>query len=125
MILSFESILSTLFKCSITGKDFAFSQLKNQVLLIVNTASACGFTPQYKELQLLYDKYKDRGFSVIAFPCNQFLSQESKSAEEIQEFVKSTYGVTFPVMEKSDVNGENTNAIFSYLKDTCPGFMVK
>ena len=95
------------------------------MLLIVNTASACGFTPQYKELQALYEKYKDKGFSVIAFPCNQFLSQESKSPEEIQEFVKTTYGVTFPVMEKSDVNGDNTNEVFSYLKDACPGFMVK
>lgn len=73
------------------------------MLLIVNTASSCGFTPQYKELESLYEKYKERGFTVIAFPCNQFLSQESGTSEDIQKFVKEQYGVTFPVMAKSDV----------------------
>ena len=110
---------------SITGLDFAFSQLRGKVILIVNTASACGFTPQYKDLQTLYDKYKDKGFSVVAFPCNQFGSQEKKSPEEIRSFVQKTYGVTFPIMQKSDVNGDNTNQIFEYLKAECPGFLVK
>lgn len=74
------------------------------MLLIVNTASSCGFTPQYKELESLYEKYKEKGFTVIAFPCNQFLSQESGTSEDIQKFVKEQYGVTFPVMAKSDVS---------------------
>lgn len=74
---------------------------------------------------MLYDKYKERGFSVIAFPCNQFKSQEKGTPEEIQSFVKTTYGVTFPIMEKSDVNGKETNEIFEYLKKTCHGFMGK
>lgn len=83
-----EFVWWQLLRCSITGLPFAFSQLQGKVLLIVNTASACGLTPQYKELQELYEKYRERGFSVVAFPCNQFLSQESGSAEEIQRFVK-------------------------------------
>lgn len=74
----------------------------------MNTASSCGFTPQYKELESLYEKYKERGFTVIAFPCNQFLSQESGTSEDIQKFVKEQYGVTFPVMAKSDVTLSNS-----------------
>ena len=74
----------------------------------MNTASSCGFTPQYKELESLYEKYKERGFTVIAFPCNQFRSQESGTSEDIQKFVKEQYGVTFPVMAKSDVTLSNS-----------------
>lgn len=81
----------------------AFSQFRGKVLLIVNTASACGLTPQYKELEELYEKYKSQGFEVIAFPCNQFAHQEPGSSEDILRFVREKYGVTFPVMEKSDV----------------------
>ena len=92
------------FTNSITGKPCSFSRFKGNVLLIVNTASSCGFTPQYKELESLYEKYKEKGFTVIAFPCNQFLSQESGTSEDIQKFVKEQYGVTFPVMAKSDVS---------------------
>ena len=88
---------------SITGTLCNFAQFRGNVVLIVNTASACGLTPQYQGLQTLYEKYKDRGFTVIAFPCNQFLSQESGTSEEIRQFVKEKYGVTFPVMAKSDV----------------------
>lgn len=88
---------------SITGTLCNFAQFRGNVVLIVNTASACGLTPQYQGLQTLYEKYKDRGFTLIAFPCNQFLSQESGTSEEIRKFVKEKYGVTFPVMAKSDV----------------------
>lgn len=87
----------------ITGASVAFSQFKGKVLLIVNTASACGLTPQYKDLEELYEKYKSQGFEVIAFPCNQFAHQESGSSEDILHFVREKYGITFPVMEKSDV----------------------
>ena len=87
----------------LTGASVAFSQFRGKVLLIVNTASACGLTPQYKELQELYEKYKSQGFEVIAFPCNQFAHQEPGSSEDILHFVREKYGVTFPVMEKSDV----------------------
>ena len=73
------------------------------MLLIVNTASHCGFTPQYKDLEVLYEKYKSRGFTVIAFPCNQFLSQESGSNEDVLSFARDQYGITFPLMQKSDV----------------------
>ncbi|KAK8802605.1 hypothetical protein WA171_006282 [Blastocystis sp. BT1] len=107
----------------ITGNPCAFSRFKGNVLLIVNTASSCGFTPQYKELETLYEKYKEKGFTVIAFPCNQFLSQESGTSEDIQKFVKEQYGITFPVMAKSDVNGSNTNEVFSYLKHSLSGFL--
>ena len=96
----------------LTGASVAFSQFRGKVLLIVNTASACGLTPQYKELQELYEKYQSQGFEVIAFPCNQeviafpcnqFAHQEPGSSEDILHFVREKYGVTFPVMEKSDV----------------------
>ncbi|CBK25140.2 Glutathione peroxidase [Blastocystis hominis] len=108
----------------ITGASVAFSQFRGKVLLIVNTASACGLTPQYKELEELYEKYKSQGFEVIAFPCNQFAHQEPGSSEDILRFVREKYGVTFPVMEKSDVNGRSTNELFEYLKKSCPGFLV-
>ena len=110
---------------SICGKAFAFSQLKGKVVLIVNTASACAFTSQYKELQDLYEKYQDKGFSVIAFPCNQFLSQEKASNEEIYSFIQKEFGITFPVMQKSDVNGKNTNEVFDYLKKECGSYFGK
>ena len=90
-------------RISITGKTCNFAQFRGNVMLIVNTASACGLTPHYQGLQTLYEKYHDRGFTVIAFPCNQFLSQESGTSDEIQKFVTEKYGVTFPVMEKSNV----------------------
>ena len=128
-----EQYLGFSFRDSITGNPCAFSRFKGNVLLIVNTASSCGFTPQYKELETLYEKYKEKGFTVIAFPCNQFLSQESGTSEDIQKFVKEQYGITFPVMAKSDVtlfdsynqqvNGSNTNEVFSYLKHSLSGFL--
>ena len=97
------------------GEELNFSQYKGKVLLIVNTASKCGFTPQYDGLEALYQKYGDQGFVVVGFPCDQFGHQEPGTDEEIVEFCKLNYGVTFPLMAKSDVNGENANEIFKWL----------
>lgn len=94
-----------------------------QVVLVVNTASQCGFTPQYQELQELYQSYHDRGFVVLAFPCNQFGGQEPGTNDEIKEFCQLNYGVSFPVMEKIEVNGTHTHPVFAYLKKECPGIL--
>ena len=98
-----------------SGDTVNFSDYKGKVLLIVNTASKCGFTPQYEGLEALYRKYKLGGLVVIGFPCDQFGHQEPGSDEEIGEFCSLNYGVTFPLMAKSDVNGENANEIFKWL----------
>ena len=98
-----------------SGDQFNFADYKGKVLLIVNTASKCGFTPQYDGLEALYQKYKFEGFTVIGFPCDQFGHQEPGSNEEIEEFCRLNHGVTFPLMAKSDVNGENANEIFKWL----------
>ena len=97
------------------GEEVNFSDYKGKVLLVVNTASKCGFTPQYEGLEELYKKYGDKGLVVIGFPCDQFGHQEPGTDEEIIEFCKLNYGVTFPLMAKSDVNGENANDIFKWL----------
>ena len=97
------------------GETVDFSQYKGKVLLIVNTASRCGFTPQYDALEALYQKYKDSDFVVIGFPCDQFGHQEPGSDEEIEAFCRLNYGVSFPLMAKSDVNGENANPVFKWL----------
>ena len=102
------------------GETVAFSQYKGKVLLIVNTASKCGFTPQYDGLEKLYQKYGFRGFSVIGFPCDQFGHQEPGSDEEVAAFCRLNYGVTFLLMAKSDVNGENANEIFKWLYSEKP-----
>ncbi len=98
-----------------SGDTVNFSDYKGKVLLIVNTASKCGFTPQYEGLEALYQKYKLGGLVVIGFPCDQFGHQEPGSDEEIGEFCSLNYGVIFPLMAKSDVNGENANEIFKWL----------
>lgn len=103
---------------STTLADYA-----GQVLLIVNTASKCGFTPQYAGLESLYRRYRDRGFSVLAFPCNQFGAQEPGDADEIANFCSLTYDVTFPVFAKIEVNGPNEAALFAYLKRAAPGLL--
>jgi len=95
----------------------------NQVLLIVNTASHCGFTPQYKGLQSLHDTFNERGFEVLAFPCNQFKQQESGSNEEIQQFCDLQFNIKFPLFDKIEVNGDNTNPMFDYLKQQAPGIL--
>jgi glutathione peroxidase len=102
------------------GAEQRFDQYKGKVLLIVNTASKCGFTPQYDGLEALYDKYGEKGFVVIGFPCDQFGHQEPGSNEEIEEFCRLNHGVTFPLMAKSDVNGEQANEVFKWLYSQKP-----
>ena len=103
-----------------SGDQVNFADYKGKVLLIVNTASKCGFTPQYDGLEALYQKYKFDGFTVIGFPCDQFGHQEPGSNEEIEEFCRLNHGVTFPLMAKSDVNGENANEVFKWLYSEKP-----
>ncbi len=98
------------------GVDLDFAQFEGKVLLIVNTASKCGFTPQFEGLEKLHEQYKDKGLVVIGFPCNQFAEQDPGTDNEIVEFCKLNYGVSFQIMKKSDVNGPNANPIFTYLK---------
>ena len=102
------------------GTEVDFRQYEGQVLMIVNTASKCGFTPQYDGLEALYQKYKDQGLVIIGFPCDQFAHQEPGSDEEIAEFCRLNHGVTFPLMKKIDVNGENAHPIYKYLKSVAP-----
>ena len=102
------------------GLDFDFAQFEGKVLMIVNTASKCGFTPQYDGLEALYQKYKDQGFVIVGFPCDQFAHQEPGSDEEIAEFCRINHGVTFQLMKKIDVNGTNADPIFEYLKSAAP-----
>jgi glutathione peroxidase len=99
------------------------SAFEGQALLIVNTASKCGFTPQYNGLQELQEKFKDSGFSVLAFPCNQFGGQEPGSSEEIQEFCTVNYGINFPIFEKVDVKGEDAHPLFKYLTSEKKGLL--
>ncbi|MBQ2164303.1 MAG: glutathione peroxidase [Muribaculaceae bacterium] len=98
------------------GNDVALSEYKGKVLLIVNTATKCGFTPQYEELEALYKAYKDKGLEILDFPCNQFGNQAPGSDEEIAQFCSLNYGTEFPQFKKIEVNGENENPLFTYLK---------
>ncbi len=102
------------------GAEVDFAQFEGKVLLIVNTASKCGFTPQYDGLEALYQKYKDQGLVIVGFPCDQFAGQEPGSNEQIEEFCRINHGVTFPLMAKTDVNGENAEPICEYLKEQAP-----
>lgn len=106
-----------------SGEQATLADHAGEVLLIVNTASKCGFTPQYAGLEALHRKYKDRGFSVLAFPCNQFGAQEPGDAEEIANFCSLTYDVTFPVYAKIDVNGADAAPLFEALKKAAPGVL--
>jgi glutathione peroxidase len=99
----------------IDGKDVALKAYRGKVLLIVNVASHCGFTPQYKALEAVYEKYKDKGFAVLGFPCNQFGAQEPGTNEEIKQFCSSKYNVTFPLFDKIDVNGPNRHQLYTSL----------
>jgi glutathione peroxidase len=108
---------------SANGTDFPLSSLKGKVSLIVNVASNCGFTPQYDGLEALFEKYKDQNFTILGFPCNQFGGQEPGSDEDIQSFCKLNFGVTFPVLAKIDVNGDNADPIFKHLKSKAPGLL--
>ncbi|MFT4276905.1 MAG: glutathione peroxidase [Rhodopseudomonas sp.] len=108
---------------SLAGEDVALKQFEGQVLLIVNTASACGFTPQYKGLEALQQKYGARGFSVLGFPCNQFGAQESGDEAQIAQFCSVNYGVTFPMFAKIDVNGAGAHPLYKFLKDEKGGLL--
>src|ERR1700758_572681 len=105
------------------GKEKKLSAYKGKVLLIVNTASKCGFTPQYKGLQELYAKYKDRNFELLAFPCDQFGHQEPGSDSEIKSFCEMNYGVEFPLFAKIDVNGEDAHPVYKFLKNEKGGLL--
>jgi glutathione peroxidase len=108
---------------SLDGRDVALSDYQGKVLLIVNTASKCGFTPQYVGLEDLHKAYQDRGLIVLGFPCNQFGAQEPGTAAEIGAFCTKNYGVTFPMFEKIEVNGGNAHPLWKYLKDEKPGLL--
>ena len=105
------------------GKPFNLRALRGQVLLVVNVASKCGFTPQLKELESLYQRYRDRGFTVLGFPCNQFGKQSPGSAEAFCIFGEQQFGVSFPLMEKVSVNGPNAHPLFVVLKQEAPGVL--
>ena len=108
---------------SLAGEDTPLKRFEGKVLLIVNTASACGFTPQYKGLEALQQKYAARGFSVLGFPCNQFGRQEPGSAAEIGQFCSSNYAVSFPMFDKIDVNGDNAHPLYQYLRGEKSGLL--
>ncbi|KHD89682.1 MAG: glutathione peroxidase [Bdellovibrio sp. ArHS] len=105
------------------GSDVPLDKYKGQAVLVVNVASKCGFTPQYAGLEELYEKFKDQGFTVLGFPCNQFGAQEPGSDSDIQQFCSLTYNVKFPVMAKIDVNGDNADPLYKWMKESAPGFL--
>ncbi|NCO72128.1 MULTISPECIES: glutathione peroxidase [Shewanella] len=107
----------------IQGKDLVMEQFKDKVLLIVNTASKCGFTPQYKALEDLYQQYKDRGLVILGFPCNQFGKQEQGNEDEISQFCQLSFGVTFPLFSKIEVNGNNSHPLYQHLKKSAKGLL--
>ncbi|MEK7434366.1 MAG: glutathione peroxidase [Cyanobacteriota bacterium] len=115
-IYKFNAVLSN-------KKEISMEEYKDKVVVVVNTASKCGFTPQYNGLEELYKKYKDQGLVILGFPCNQFGKQEPGNDEEIQEFCKINHGVTFPIFSKIDVNGSNEHPLFDYLKESLPGIL--
>jgi glutathione peroxidase len=108
---------------TLAGRTTSLSDFKGRVLLIVNTASQCGFTPQYAGLELLYQTYKERGLEVLGFPCNQFGAQEPGTADEIGAFCEQNYRVTFPMFAKIDVNGEKAHPLYRFLKKEKPGLL--
>jgi glutathione peroxidase len=106
---------------TITSQEQSLADYEGKVVLVVNTASKCGFTPQYKGLETLYQKYKDQGLVILGFPCNQFGKQEPGDSGEISEFCELNFGVTFPLYEKVDVNGDGAHPLFTWLKAEAPG----
>ncbi len=108
---------------SLEGQLINLANYRNKVLLIVNTASQCGFTPQYRGLEALYQSYKDRGFNVLGFPCNQFGKQEPADSRVISDFCISNYGASFPMFEKIKVNGDDAHPLYQYLKAAAPGIL--
>ena len=117
------AVFHTLSAVTIDGATLAMSEFKGKVLLVVNTASKCGFTPQYKGLEALYEEYAERGLVVLGFPCNQFGKQEPDDEVAIAEFCDTQYGVTFPMFAKVEVNGEGAHPIFTLLKSAAPGIL--
>jgi glutathione peroxidase len=110
------------FTCkSPSGEEKDLSSYKGKVLLVVNTASKCGFTPQFAGLEELYEKYRDQGLEILGFPCNQFLNQDPGSNDEIVEFCQVNYGVSFPMLGKIEVNGDGADPLFKHLKEEAPG----
>lgn len=110
---------------SLRGEPVAMADFAGQVVLVVNTASECGFTPQYAGLEALYQKYREQGFTVLAFPCNQFGGQEPGGPDEIEQVCRVNYGVSFPVFEKVDVNGSGAHPIFEWLTRSLGGFLTR
>ena len=108
---------------TINGESQSLKAFEGKTLLVVNVASKCGFTSQYKELEEIYLEYKDQGLEILAFPCNQFGSQEPGDAEEIKKFCSLTYNVTFPLFAKIEVNGEQTAPVYKFLKESLPGIL--
>ena len=106
---------------NIKGKTVSMKEYEGKTVVVVNTASKCGFTPQYEGLEALYQKYKNQGLVILGFPCNQFGKQESGSSDEIEEFCQINYGVTFPLFEKIEVNGKDAHPIFKFLKSIQSG----
>ncbi|MBE9176575.1 glutathione peroxidase [Synechocystis salina LEGE 06155] len=109
---------------ALDGSSVAMRDFEGKVLLIVNTASQCGFTPQYQGLQTLQNQFGDRGFTVLGFPCNQFGQQEPGGSGEIRNFCETRYGVTFPLFEKVEVNGANAHPLFKFLTEASPGMAI-
>ena len=107
----------------IDGNEVAMSEFKDKVLMIVNVASKCGFTPQYEGLQKLYDAYKDQGLVVLGFPCNQFGAQEQGGEAEIKDFCETNFSISFPMFAKIEVNGDNAEPLFLFLQNAKKGFM--
>ena len=107
------------------GQEIKMSEYKGKVVLVVNTASKCGLTPQFKGLEELYKEYQKQGFEILGFPCNQFAKQDSGSNEEINHFCQLNYGVTFTMFEKIDVNTQNAHSLYKYLKGEARGFLSK
>ncbi len=107
----------------IRGEEFSLERYRGKVMLIVNVASKCGFTPQYEGLEALYTKYKDQGLVILGFPCNQFGGQEPGTEEEIQQFCKLNYGVSFPLFSKIEVNGPGSHPLYTFLKAAKPGVL--
>ncbi|WML47770.1 glutathione peroxidase [Neobacillus sp. PS3-34] len=108
---------------TVDRNEVSLEEYKGKVLLIVNVASKCGFTPQYKELQEIYEAYKEKGLEILGFPCNQFMNQEPGTDQEIKSFCELNYGVTFPVFAKIDVNGSEADPLFEYLTENAPGLL--
>lgn len=105
---------------TIDGEEITLDKYRNKVLIVVNTASKCGFTPQYSELENIYKKYNGKGLEILGFPCNQFAEQEPGNSREVKEFCQLNYGVTFPLFEKIDVKGQTAHPLFEFLSESIP-----